>query len=315
MEKNVIPVESIRERDVDLILLEELSTDNAFCEWFIRELDLPCLTAVNGAWRSITSFGHGETDILFSYNSNDKKIYVLIENKLDTSFQNEQFNRYIKRADEYVTKKECDSAFSILIAPRLYCENQSDFENYLTYEAIAERLEFVGTKRNLFKSDLLRIASEKLRRGYQPINSVPVQNFWKSYWQYKEEHYPSFVMKKPDIVPHNSDWPKLFDEQLKKIVFYHKLGQGNADATFNGFPDEVEFRIKEHIPEWAKYVQHGKTFSIRVHSGVVDRTNDFNTQMDNVANGLKNLGRIRNWIIENKHLLQHERQEVLTILI
>ena len=177
MEQNILPIESIQERDVDLILLEELSTENAFCEWFVRELDLPILTSVNGAWRSISAFGLGETDILFSYNSNDEKIFVLIENKLDASFQNEQFHRYLERTDEYLTKKECNKAFAILIAPKLYCENQNDIENYLTYETIAERFEFIGSKRNLFKSYLLKIATEKLRRGYQPINSDPVQSF------------------------------------------------------------------------------------------------------------------------------------------
>lgn len=56
-------------------------------------------------------------------------------------------------------------------------------------------------------------------------------------------------MKKPDIVPHNSDWPMLYDGRLKNIVFYHKLGQGNTDATFNGNLEEVEFKIKELLPE------------------------------------------------------------------
>lgn len=304
MEQTILPVESIQERDVDLILLEELSTDNSFCEWFIRELDLPNLTSVNGAWRSISAFGLGETDILFSYNSSDKKIFVLIENKLDATFQNEQFNRYLKRADEYLTKKECDNAFTVLIAPKLYCENQSDFENYLTYEIISERLEFVGSKRNLFKSNLLQMATEKLRRGYQPVNSVPVQNFWHSYWQFKEKNYPNLIMKKPDIVPHNSDWPMLYDDRLKNIIFYHKLGQGNTDATFKGFPEEVEFKIKELLPEWAKFEKHSKSFSIRVFSGKIDRTKDFNEQLENIDKGLKNLERTKNWIIENKNWLQ-----------
>lgn len=306
MEQTIIPVESIRERDVDLILLEELSTDNSFCEWFIRELDLPSITSVNGAWRSISAFGLGETDILFSYNSNDKKIFVLIENKLDTSFQNDQFNRYTKRAEEYLTRKECDNAFAILMAPKLFCENQNDFENYLTYESVAQRLEFVGSKRNLFKSNLLQIATEKLRRGYQPVNSIPVQHFWHSYWQYKEEHFPSLIMKKPDIVPHNSDCPMLYDNSLKDIVFYHKLGQGNTDATFKGFPEEIEYKIKEYLPAWATFKKHSKSFSIRVFSGKIDRTKEFDKQIANVEKGLKNLERIRNWIIENKELLQNQ---------
>ena len=304
MEQTILPVESIQERDVDLILLEELSIDNSFCEWFIRELDLPNLTSVNGAWRSISAFGLGETDILFSYYSNEKKIFVLIENKLDASFQNGQFNRYLKRAEEYLTLKECDKAFTVLIAPKLYCENQSDFENYLSYEIIAERFDFVGSKRNLFKSNLLKIAIEKLRRGYQPVNSIPVQSFWQSYWQFKEKNYPSLIMKKPDIVPHNSDWPMLYDDRLKNIVFYHKLAQGNTDANFIDFPEDVEYKIKELLPEWAKFEKHSKSFSIRVFSGRIDRTKDFNDQLENVTNGLKNLMKLRNWIIENKIWLE-----------
>lgn len=303
MEQPILPVESIQERDVDLILLEELSTDISFCQWFVRELKLPNLTSVNGAWRSISAFGLGETDILFSYNSNDKKIFVLIENKLDASFQDEQFNRYLKRVEEYLTLKKCNNAFAILIAPKLYCENQSDFESYLTYETIAERLEFVGTKRNLFKSNLLQIATEKLRRGYRPVNSVPVQSFWHAYWRFKEQFYPSLSMKEPDIVPHNSDWPMLYDDRLMNIVFYHKLGQGNTDATFKGYPEAVESKVKQLLPEWAKFERHSKNFSIRVFSGKIDRTKDFNEQIDNVKNGLNNLERIRNWIFENKNLL------------
>src|SRR6218665_3187853 len=171
MEGFILPIESIQERDIDLILLEELSTDNTFCEWFVKQTALPKLVSINGAWRSISAFGLGETDILFSYNSNEKKVFVLIENKLDASFQNEQFNRYLKRAEEYLTKQQSDVIFVILIAPELYCKNQNNFDNYLTYEAIAEYFEFIGSKRSFFKRKLLQIATEKLRRGYQPINS------------------------------------------------------------------------------------------------------------------------------------------------
>lgn len=299
MKQCFLPVESIQERDIDLILLEELSISHSFSEWITKELDLPNLTSVIGVWKSISAFGLGETDILFSYHSNHKKIYVLIENKLDASFQIEQFNRYVKRAEEYLTKKECDEVFTVLIAPKFYCENQSDLENYLSYETIAEKFEKMGSKRSLFKSKLLQIAIEKLRRGYQPVNSIPVQSFWNSYWKFKEENYPNFKMKKPEIVPYNSDWPMLYDEKLKNVEFYHKLGQGNVDATFRNVSDEVELKIKEILPKWANLEKHSKSFSIRVFSGKIDRTKDFNQQIENVNKGLENLERIRNWITEN----------------
>lgn len=35
MEQSILPIESIQERDVDLILLKELSTEDTFCKWFI----------------------------------------------------------------------------------------------------------------------------------------------------------------------------------------------------------------------------------------------------------------------------------------
>ena len=72
MNNELLPVESIQERDVDLILLEELSTDITFCEWLINKLKLPYLSRIDGAWRSISGYGLGETDLLFSYFSQKK---------------------------------------------------------------------------------------------------------------------------------------------------------------------------------------------------------------------------------------------------
>ena len=298
----LLPIESIQERDVDLILLEEFYTDDLFCEWFIEELNFPTLTSIVGVWRSISDFGLGETDLLFSYLSNENKIGVLIENKLDASFQDEQYNRYFKRAEEYVNKEHFDKAFVVLVAPDLYCKNQSDFEFYISYEKIADRFAFTGSKRNLFKRELLQIASEKLRRGYQPINSEIVQAFWINYWQFKEEHYPSLEMKKPTIVPYNSDWPMLTDKRLMTVQFYHKFGQGNIDASFKGITEEQEGIIKQLLPDNIKLVKHSKSYSLRIFTHKIDRTKEFQDEKHKIEEGLKQLDFLRNWIINHKIL-------------
>jgi len=299
----VLPVEAIQERDIDLILLEEFITENSFCEWFVEQLDAPTFNSLNGAWKSISDFGFGETDILFSYNSGNRKIFLLIENKLNASFQNEQYDRYLKRAKEYQNKKDCDEVFYVLVAPELYCNNQNFFDCYITYEMIDKRFQLIDSKRSLFKSQLFQIAIEKLRRGYQPINSIPVQDFWHSYWRYREERYPNLLMKKPDIVPYKSDWPVMYDDNLKNIVFYHKLAQGFSDATFSNFSEEVEEKLKQNLPNWATYKRHNRSFSIIVFSGKVDRTKNFNEQIANIEAGLNNIRRLRDWIFENRHLL------------
>jgi hypothetical protein len=297
-EHTILPIESVQERDVDLILLEELSTENSFCNWFIKELNLPEFYSSNGTWRSITDFGLGETDLLFSYNSNNEKIFVLIENKLDATFQNEQFIRYEKRAKQYIEKRHCDNAYCILVAPNLYCENQNDFENYISYETISKLFEKQNTKRGIFRSQLMQIAVEKLRRGYQPVNSEPVQKFWHSYWNFKNDKIPSLTMKKPSIVPHNSDWPMLYDSDLNGIIFYHKLAQGNSDATFQSPTENIELKIKENLPEDFKFIKHSKSFSVRISSEKIDRTKDFKEQVKEVEIGMKNLEKLRDWIKE-----------------
>ena len=48
MENEILLVESIREKDIDIILLEELNTDIEFCKWFTEELKLPKITTLNG---------------------------------------------------------------------------------------------------------------------------------------------------------------------------------------------------------------------------------------------------------------------------
>ena len=307
MEKTILPVEAIHERDIDLIILEELNTDNSFCEWLINDLNFPKMEKNNGAWHSISDFGLGETDILFSYKSEDKTIFVLIENKLDANFQDKQGERYKRRALNYVDEKKCDLAYVILMAPKQYCENQNEFDNYITYEQIIERFKFIGTKQKIFKSKLLEIANEKLRRGYKPVNSEPVKKFWHSYWNYKEENFPEIYMKRPnEIIPANSDWPMLYDENLKGITFYHKWQQGNVDATFNNFPIEVEVKIKELLPENAKFVKHAKKFSIRYEVEKIDRFKDFELEKEKVEKALNVMNNLRKWLIENKkNWLQH----------
>jgi PD-(D/E)XK nuclease superfamily len=190
-------IETILERDVDLILLEELNTSDSFTKWFVNLLELPELTEINGTWRSISDFGLGETDLLLSYKSNEKTVLVLIENKLDANFQELQFERYQRRGELYKSDGKCSDYYSILVAPNQYSERQNDFDKYITYEDLRDYFELEGNKRSSFKASLLQIAIEKLKRGYQPINSEAVQKFWQSYWKYKEETLPEFMMKKP----------------------------------------------------------------------------------------------------------------------
>ncbi len=308
MNQSLLPVESIQERDLDLLLLEELSSDRSFREWFVNALNLPPVDSFLGAWKSISAFGLGETDLLFSYKSEQSTLFLLLENKLDTHFQEEQYSRYILRARNYEAKKECDSAFVVLVAPLNYCIQQNEFEKYITYESIAQRLEMEGTPRSLFKVQLIQIAIRKQRRGYRPTNSLPVQTFWKSYWTYLQNNSPSIPMKMPQEIPHKSDWPILKDKKLHNITFYHKLSQGIIDATLNKCTEEQATKIREYLPEWASLKKNKKSYSIQVATDSLDRTKAFFNQIDSVDKSIRTFLRLQKWIHENIHLLPSSYQ-------
>ena len=268
-------IETIRERDTDILLLEELNVNDHFATWFAQKLLLPDFTKNNGAWRSITDSGLGETDLLFSYNSLDAVIFVLIENKLDADFQERQFDRYQLRGERYILDKKCSKYFSVLFAPRQYAEDQSDFERYISYEDVKEYFETDGNKRQLFKADLLKIAIEKLKRGYNAINCEPAQKFVQSYWKYKQENFPEILMKKPSVIPRESDWIYMKSDKLKDILLVHKLEMGLVDAMFRNYSEGTELRMKEILPPDYTIVKfESGRFSIRQNTPIVQKMSE-----------------------------------------
>lgn len=290
-------VESIQERDIDLLLLEELYADTAFLDWMINKLQLPRLSTFKGAWRSISDYGLGETDILISYQSEKDGIYILLENKLDASFQAEQHNRYIQRSARYVDEGKCDIAVEVLVAPEGYCTNQNDFSKCITYEDISAWFSAAGDARSSFKSELLQIAVEKLRRGYSPTNSEVVQQFWHSYWCLQNELLPEFRMKEPKVVPVNSDWPVLAVDALPNIKFYHKWKQGNVDATFTGLTEAQVNDLEEQCSEPFVVARHHSSCSVRLKSLQIDRLGSFEPQKEAITMGLYHMRALKEYLI------------------
>ena len=66
MDSLIQKVESVQERDIDFLLLEELYADTAFLHWMTNKLQLPRLCTFKCAWRSISDYGLGETEINLS---------------------------------------------------------------------------------------------------------------------------------------------------------------------------------------------------------------------------------------------------------
>ena len=182
----------------------------------------------------------------------------------------------------------------MLIAPRSYCETQSSFSSFISYESIKKFFTDQNEARSNYKGEILSIAIEKERRGYKAINSIPVQAFWKSYYEFKNSNYKGFRMNKPDVVPYNSDWVQLLSERIKGYTFYHKLEKGFIDATIKENPD-----LKSKLPNWIEIVEHKKSISFRVKCCELNRTKSFSAQIKKVSDCFDKLIKLESWLHEN----------------
>jgi len=297
MKEDFLLAESIQERDIDILLLEELNVNEFFCEFFLKNIGLPELNKNNIAWKSVSDFGIGETDILFSYEKEQSKIFVLIENKLDADFQKDQFKRYEERAEKYIKNKKCDEAYIVLVAPNEYCINQNQFQNYITYESINSFFEKSKSLRNKFKAHLFNIGIEKLRRGYTAVNDKRVFNFWHEYNNILKLKTSKLFIN-PDalkVVPSNADWIYFRNKKISelKIKIIHKLKLGYIDIQINNLD------VLESIQDFKKYilVNTGKSKSIRCHTHRLDRFEDFKNQIKQVEKSIDELLNIYNFFI------------------
>lgn len=269
-----LPVESVQERDIDLLLVEEFLSSDSFIDFFTDTLDLPHCDKLLNVQRSIHDFDLGETDVLVEYAHRDRTIALLIENKLDAAFQPDQAVRYETRASHYRDAGKYDAAYTILVAPAQYIERQHDFSNCVSYEQIADYFRNAGLeKRGDYKVTLLKIASEKLRRGYTAINSEHNQAFWRDYHAQLALNAPEIFMKPVTIVPAKSDWIEL---EMGAVRVTHKLAKGQLD--FAGLSADQQACLIERFGEVATRISFKSGDVVRVSTEVLDRMSPFTDQ-------------------------------------
>jgi hypothetical protein len=95
-----IRIPDVCERDIDLLLLEEFVTSTDFRSWFLSQIGVEERVSLSEACRSVKTV-NGESDLEFTLDGTSGAVKVLIENKIDASFQPNQPQRYTGRANEY----------------------------------------------------------------------------------------------------------------------------------------------------------------------------------------------------------------------
>lgn len=306
-------IPGVCERDVDLLLLEELYANPDFREWFIPR----CCGLIAGSAelvevkRSVTQ-SSGESDLELTCRQPDGTLAkLLIENKVDAAFQREQAARYTQRARAYVANGHCACVRTVLIAPRDYFGAKRDshgFDGALTYEEIQDWfLRSALGARGLYKAVILKAAINKATLGYNPIADDVVSRFWYAYWEISIAQAPELAMNRPGSKPARSTWIYFAPSGLPPNArLVHKLGHGVIELTLGGAGErlgELRSALRDILTRDMVVERTGKSSSIRLKVPEVNASQDIDAQRAAVSAGLDAARQLLAWAQRHRELL------------
>lgn len=305
------PLESVQERDIDVLVLEEIHTDAAFRSWLLGKLEIEAEPQEGfiGAWHSVIDGQWGESDLVVGVQADQGGlVLVMIENKIGAPFQEEQDVRYHRRGEHAVDEGPWDEYKTCLCAPEAYvqrCFDETEFDASITYEELLSWFQDLeGSPRAEFKAMMLESAISQERRGYTPNPDERVTRFWHAYWEVAKKRFPQVDLDRPGPKPAGSDWINFnVPRNPANLRLRHKLEEGYVDLEIPGMADDVE-RFSESIgpslPPDADLVKATKSLAVRINVAPLDRFEPVENQLKGVQEGLQAVKRHLQWVEEHQ---------------
>lgn len=297
---DIMPLEAVFERDIDLLVLEELWANEDFRTRFssLIGLSLDRDLRFKGAWHSVCHPTLGESDLVVEFSDQEGSLHaVLIENKVDAIPQPDQANRYRKRGEAGMDEGIWQSFTTCILAPGQYLRNTPDagfYDAKVSYETLSE---LVGTskkgfpERAKFCQEHLKHAIDQNRRGYSPKQDDKVTLFWRDYWECVTARFPDLRMKEPGSKPADATWIEFHPFDFPKgFWIVHKLKEGTIDLQTPVKADRLQdlaLACKPWLKEGMQVVKTGKSCSIRLAVPKLDPAADFAEQKQAAFAGME----------------------------
>jgi len=304
-------VASIAERDVDLLVMEELSVSTEFREWFSsRVFGEPMYQSELGAWHSVSDAQLGESDIVFLFEAiGGPRTAILIENKIDAPPQPKQGERYRLRGEKGLKEGYWEKFKTCVIAPSKYLSSTKHSESYDVEVSYEELLAYFQSRsprsqRFSYKAKILLEGIEQNRRGYQPEYNEEITKFVSDYFSFCSGEYAHLGMQEAKPRPAGSTWIMFYPKSLpKEINLVHQLTAGFVKVFFNGKAEEFE-NLKDKyslkLPPEASIEVAGKSVAIYIEVPKLDPLSvSFSDQKEKVEHALQQLTVLEKLVAEN----------------
>lgn len=338
------------ERDVDLLLVEELIGSQEFLSWVASKAGW---SEAPVSWKVLHSKrrtrNRREIDIFVEISTADsrKPSVFLIENKLSEDEQPDQAESY--REELARIGDDCSFAAMLLVCPNSYASVHhafaEKFDAVVSYETVADflrqRSRSVDTelgRRLAFRAELLGQAIHKFRRGYTPVPNAIIGTFNQNYVALLSRIAPEIRPGKSmlgDARPDESV-SMIFDHALSLAFlakdirprrFSHELGR-NQDhranyvaVTFAGWGPafkQIEKRLLAETAGTGFLFATKPATAKRPNPGLVmslatkpaDNQAAFETQLPMLTEGIRTAQQLRAWLEENQSILRGWRDAV-----
>jgi hypothetical protein len=304
-------VASIAERDIDLLVMEELSVSNEFREWFSsRVFGEPIYQSEIGAWHSVSDSQLGESDLIFLFEAvYGPRTAVLIENKIDAPPQPQQGERYRLRGEKGLKEGYWEKFKTCVIAPSKYLISSKHSESYdveISYEEILAYFQSRHPRgeRFSYKARILLEGIEQNRRGYQPEHNEETTKFVSDYFAFASEEYAHLGMQEAKPRPAGSTWVMFYPKSLpKNINLVHQLTAGLVKVFFNGQAesfDALREKYDSKLPDNAWIEIAGKSVAISIVVSKVDPLSiSFSAQIETVIKAVQKLSVLEKLVFTN----------------
>jgi hypothetical protein len=191
-------LDSIQERDLDLLLMIALNGSETFRNAFICKVTGEISATFEKAWRGLADH-NGETDVTVVYTDSDgSRAAILIENKIDARFHKDQAKRCRARGEIGVNNGDWTRFTRCLCAPKAYATPYvagPDWDRAVCLEGVVDMLEKCDDNYAPFLADAIRRAVNKYDNG--GFVEVPAASaFWKRYSQLGLAEFPDLPISR-----------------------------------------------------------------------------------------------------------------------
>jgi len=280
-----INLDSVSERDADIVIMREFNTNRHFADLFLQQIGISDCD-IQSIEHSVMDAELGESDIEIHISHNGKRVCLMVENKINAVQQPKQYKRYIERGEKKIKNGETEKFHVFMTAPQAYLSSTKEYSLRVAYE------DMLRVTTDPFSAAVLSKALEK-KNAYQPIPDERVSIFWKALYKYVSMYFSDLYALMPTKTNKprgtKAQWPG-FRTNVPDTSIQWKADKGYVDLQLDkkaGCVASIKKMLSATLGEHPYEVhQTGQSASIRKTVPKVNFHQPFAGQQENVNEAL-----------------------------